>query len=106
MVGMVADLSRIGAKAGIEGILSGLTKKFGAAVEKTAATGARQSEFTIAKDGTKMVVRGPESHPIPGSGGKPVSHYNVEVHEPTGKPGRFKKVEDTHLDANGRVLDP
>lgn len=56
-------------------------------------------------NGTKMVVRGPETHPLK-AGGKPLTHDNVEVHEPTGSPGRFKKIENTHLDENGRVINP
>jgi hypothetical protein len=106
LVGMVSDGTKIAFKGAIERIVAGLTERFGAAAERTAASGAKQAEFTVAKDGTKMIVRGPETHPIPGSGGKPVSHYNVEVQKPTAKPGRFKKIEDTHLDESGRVLDP
>ncbi|MBA3339930.1 MAG: RHS repeat-associated core domain-containing protein [Geodermatophilaceae bacterium] len=106
LVGIVSDASKVAFEGAIGRIFTGLAERFGAAVEKLAATGARQAEFTVAKDGTKVILRGPETHSLPGSGGKPVTHYNVEVQKPTGKPGRFKKVEDTHLDADGRVLDP
>jgi hypothetical protein len=106
LLGMVSDASKVAFKGAIGRIVAGFTERFGAAVERTAATGARQAEFTVGKNGTKLVVRGPETHPIPGSGGRAVTHYNVEVHVPTGQPGRFSKLEDTHLDENGWVLDP
>lgn len=106
LVGLVGDGAKLAFKGAIERIVTGFTERFGAAVERSTAAGAKQAEFTVAKDGTKIIVRGPETHPIPGSGGKPVTHYNVEVQKPSGKPGRFKQIEDTHLDETGRVLDP
>jgi hypothetical protein len=85
-------------------ILGGIAERLGRPIADVVARGVRRVEFAL-QDGSKMVFRGPETHPLT-RGGAPVTHYNVEVHAPTGQPGRFTKVENTHLDSDGRVINP
>src|ERR1043166_4056083 len=73
-------------------IANDLTERYGKPLIRALESGASQLEFDIGK-GTKMVLRGPEPHPLT-PGGEPVEHFNIEVHEPNGRGNFDVKVFD------------
>lgn len=102
-MGMEGGTAEVGAASGIQNIVNGLVQRFGQPAIRALEKGITQLEFKL-PNGVKMIIRGPETHPIT-AGGDAVTHYNVEVQKPTGKPGRFKTIENTHLDENGKVIN-
>jgi hypothetical protein len=82
-----------------------LTGKYGPAVSAfiNEKTNALQAEWVNAVSGMKHVLR-LETHPL-APGGPDVRHINYEQQVPRGdKPGRFKQVQDVHLDTNGQPI--
>lgn len=87
---------------GVGRIVAGLTERFGEPVQRALSGGRSQLEFTNPKNGVRFIVR-EEVHPLK-PGGPPVPHTNVEVHKPTGEPGRYRQVGNAHLDTQGRPI--
>ena len=104
MAGGAGRAAGAGARlGGIERITRTLRSRFGEETRTfTKPDGAVQREWINPKSGMKHVLRGPETDQIQ-AGGPQVRHWNYEQQVPRGA-GRYKTVQNVHLDANGNPI--
>lgn len=90
-------VSEVGGASKVDNIISSIDKG-GFNVTQNAKSATQEGNVTIthpSEPGVKLNLRS-ETHPIPGSGGKPVPHVNVERVEP-GPKNRPEKGPNQHI---------
>ena len=90
---------------GIDRVAEKLTERFGPALSAIIKerSGALHREWVNAKSGMKHILRGPETDQIR-PGGPKVKHWNYTQQVP-GEGGRYKDVNNVHLDENGDPIN-